>query len=196
MTKDVLVSIKGLHSAVPREAHEDGRSDLSSPSGRDIRMSEAKGHSRSSEARGHSRGSDRNTNENVAPEDAVEVFSPGKYYFRNGKHYVEYEEPDDNTGEVIKTRITLRDRHLEVIRKGSVSTKMVFEENRKNTSWYNTVAGSILTGFDVGKMQVTESEEQIEILVDYTLEMNYEPVAACSIRIRILAHGTVPSLRE
>ncbi|MCD8015981.1 MAG: DUF1934 domain-containing protein, partial [Lachnospiraceae bacterium] len=148
------------------------------------------------EARGHYRSSavPREAHEDEQ-EDAVEVFSPGKYYFRNGKHYVEYEEPDESTGEVVKTRITLRDRRLEVIRRGPVSTKMVFEEHVKNTSWYDTVAGSVLTGFDVKNVYVTESEEQIEILVDYTLEMNYEPVAECSIRIRILAHGTMPSLR-
>ncbi|MCC8052179.1 MAG: DUF1934 domain-containing protein [Clostridiales bacterium] len=138
MTRDVLISIKGLHTVREEEG-----------------------------------------------DDPVEVFSPGKYYFRNGKHYVEYEETEDD--ETIKTRITLRGHHLEVNRKGIVNTKMVFEEGVKNTCWYDTVAGSMLMGIDVNKMQVSESEELIEIFVEYALEANYEHLTDNSIRIRIMA---------
>ncbi|MCD7736836.1 MAG: DUF1934 domain-containing protein [Lachnospiraceae bacterium] len=143
MTKDVLVSIKGLHSV------------------KDADPADA--------------------------DDMVEVFSAGKYYFRNGKHYVEYEELEEDSNTVIKNRITLRDRHLEVIRRGPFQSKMVFEENVKNESWYSTPAGSVLTGFDVEKMQVSEKDELIEISVDYGLEINYEHVADSSICIRIMA---------
>ncbi|MCD7842351.1 MAG: DUF1934 domain-containing protein [Lachnospiraceae bacterium] len=154
MTRDILISIKGLYSVRDAEGNTD---------------------------------------------DSVEVFSPGKYYFRNGKHYVEYEEPEDDDmpdgtsgaaaarGGVIRTRITLRGRRLEVIRKGIVNTKMVFEEGVKNNCWYDTVAGSMLMGIDVNRMQITESEELIEILVDYALEANYEHLTDNSIRIRIMA---------
>ncbi|MCD7819691.1 MAG: DUF1934 domain-containing protein [Lachnospiraceae bacterium] len=149
MTKDVLISMKGLHS-----------------------LSGAGDGQRGSEA---------------APDDAVEVFSAGKYYFRNGKHYVEYEERDDDSGAPIKNRITLRGHHLEVIRRGPYNTKMIFEENTKSTSWYETPIGSVLAGFDVAEMQVSESEDLIEIHVNYALEFNYEHVADSSIRIRIMA---------
>ncbi|MCD7766172.1 MAG: DUF1934 domain-containing protein [Lachnospiraceae bacterium] len=180
MTRDILISIKGLYSVrdeetPPRESSAAGRTAHAENA---ARLGGA--------AEGNS-------------DDSVEVFSPGKYYFRNGKHYVEYEEPEDGdmtdgtsgtagaSGGDIKTRITLRGRRLEVIRKGIVNTKMVFEEGVKNTCWYDTVAGSLLMGIDVKKMQITESEELIEILVDYALEANYEHLTDNSIRIRIMA---------
>jgi len=154
MTKDVWISVKGLHHV------------------KDSGNGSAEG----------------------APEDEVEVFSPGQYYFRNGKHYVEYEEMDEESGEVMKNRITLRGRHLEVLRRGSIYTKMIFEENTKNVSWYNTPAGNLLAGFDVGVMQVSESEDLIEITVDYALELNYEHVSDSRIQICIMTKDHLPPL--
>ncbi|MCD8075202.1 MAG: DUF1934 domain-containing protein [Lachnospiraceae bacterium] len=151
MTKDVWVSVKGLH---------------------------------------HVKGAGNGS----AEDNEVEVFSPGTYHLRNGKHYVEYEEMDEESGEVMKNRITLRDRHLEVLRRGTIYTKMIFEENSKNVSWYNTPAGNLLAGFDVGAMQVSESEELIEIMVDYALELNYEHVSDSRIRIRIMTKDHLPPL--
>ncbi|MCD8336636.1 MAG: DUF1934 domain-containing protein [Lachnospiraceae bacterium] len=154
MTKDVWISVKGLH-----------------------RVKESD-----------------NASAEEAKDDEVEVFSPGKYYLRNGKHYVEYEEMDEESGDVMKNRITLRDRHLEVLRRGAVYTKMIFEENTKNMSWYNTPAGNLLAGFDVGAMQVSESDELIEITVDYALELNYEYVSDSRIQIRIMTKDHLPPL--
>ncbi|MCC8066474.1 MAG: DUF1934 domain-containing protein [Clostridiales bacterium] len=154
MTKDVLVSVKGLHSVKGADSH-------TGPAG--------------------------NKNPGQDEDDTVELISAGKYYFRNGKHYVEYEELEEETNTVIKNRITLRDRHLEVIRKAPFQTKMIFEENTKNTSWYNTPVGSMLAGFDVNEMQIRESDDLIEIGVDYALEINYEHVSDSHIQIRIMA---------
>ncbi|MCC8045782.1 MAG: DUF1934 domain-containing protein [Clostridiales bacterium] len=147
MTKDVLISIKGLHSVRNSDASEPGE------------------------------------------DDEVEIFSPGKYYFRNGKHYVEYEEPaqEGEDDMAVKSLVTLRGRRLEVIRRGIQDTKMVFEENTKSESWYMTPAGGVLAGFDVRQMQVSVSDELIEISVDYALEFNREPVSECSVRIRVIA---------
>ncbi|MCD7954967.1 MAG: DUF1934 domain-containing protein [Lachnospiraceae bacterium] len=147
MTKDVLISIKGLHS---------------------VRSTDPSG---------------------TGEDDEVEVISPGKYYFRNGKHYIEYEEPaqEGEDGMAVKSLVTLRGRRLEVIRRGIQYSKMVFEENTKSESWYMMPAGSVLAGFDVKQMQVSVSDELIEILVDYALEFNCEPVSQCSVRIRVIA---------
>jgi len=87
----------------------------------------------------------------------------------------------------IKSRITLQDHRLEVIRRGTLYSKMIFEENTKNESWYLTPAGGIFAGFDVSRMQISESDELIEILVDYALELNYEHVSDSRVQIRIMA---------
>ena len=120
-------------------------------------------------------------------DDEVEIFSAGKYYFKNGKHYILYEEMAEDGSGVVKSRITLRDGCMEVQKKGIFSTKMVFEKDRKNTSWYSTPFGNLMTGVEVTNMNVTEQEELIEIKVDYILEVNYERVADSRICIRVMA---------
>ena len=120
-------------------------------------------------------------------EDEIEVFSAGKYYLKNGKHYIMYEELVEETGEIVKNRITLRDGHMEVQKTGLMNTKMVFESEHKHMSWYNTPFGNMLAGIEVKDMQVSESENLIEIKVDYELEINYERIADCRILIRVMA---------
>ena len=117
----------------------------------------------------------------------IEVFSAGKYYFKNGKHYILYEEQAEDSGEIVKNRITLRDGCMELQKKGPVSTKMVFERDRKNLSWYNTPFGNLMAGTTVRDMQVKENDELIDIRVGYELEVNYERIADCSIQIRVMA---------
>lgn len=122
-----------------------------------------------------------------AGEDEIEVFSPGKYYFRGGKHYILYDELVEETGETIRNRITLKNDCVEVKKKGPVTTTMIFERGKKNTSLYNTPMGNMYAGLDVKDMKVTEREELLDILVDYGLELNYEHVADCRIRIKVMA---------
>lgn len=120
-------------------------------------------------------------------EDDIEIFSAGRYYFKNGKHYILYDELVEETGETLKNVITLKNDIMEVQKKGSVNARMVFERGKKNMSWYDTPFGSLYAGVEVIRMQVTEEENLLEITVDYRLEVNYEHVSDCRIRIRVMA---------
>ncbi len=120
-------------------------------------------------------------------EDEIEVFSPGKYYFRGGRHYIFYDEMLDEAGGTVKNRITLRNGCVEVKKKGPVTTTMTFERGKKKTSLYSTPMGNLYAGLDVKDMQITEQEDLLDIRVDYGLELNYEHVGDCSIRIRAMS---------
>lgn len=122
-----------------------------------------------------------------AQEEEIEVTSAGKYYLKNGKHYILYDEILEGTGDIIKNRIKLSDTGMEIQKKGSVNASMVFQQGKKNTSWYGTPMGNMLAGIEVTDMDVREQENLIEVDVGYELEMNYEKVADSRIHIRIMA---------
>lgn len=122
-----------------------------------------------------------------ATENEIEVISAGKYYNRNGKHYVIYEEAVEGTHEVVENCIKLQKGRLEVKKKGPMQTQLVFEKDKKNMSWYFTPYGNMMAGIEVTEMQVSESSDLLEVNVDYSLEMNYEHMADCSINIRVMA---------
>ena len=123
----------------------------------------------------------------TADEEEVEVFSAGKYYFKNGKHYIFYDEMVEDTGTVVKNRITLKDGRMEVKKTGPFHSQLVFEEERKNNSWYNTPFGQLMAGIEVQSMRIKEEEKLLEIRVDYELEINYEKMAQCQIQIKVMA---------
>ena len=72
----------------------------------------------------------------LGSEETVEVVSCGEYHFRNGKHFVIYEEVMDESSNHMDTKCLLKlsDKHIELLKKGDVETHMVFEEGKTHLS--------------------------------------------------------------
>lgn len=119
--------------------------------------------------------------------EPVEVITCGKYYRKNGKHYVIYEEISEDELLPVKSVVKLSDTCLEITKKGAVNVHMMFERDKKNITYYYTQYGSLLIGVEARKLEVTETEERIRADVEYTLEINYEHIADCTITIDIRA---------
>ena len=118
--------------------------------------------------------------------DELEMTMPGKYYFRNGKHYVLFEETDEESQSVVKNRFKLSEDRLEISKKGAMNATMTFQRGEKSSSWYGTPVGDVQLGIEVTDMQLMEGEDEIEMNVAYALEMNSEHVSDSRIRLRIM----------
>ena len=118
--------------------------------------------------------------------DELEMTMPGKYYFRNGKHYVLFEETDEESQSVVKNRFKLSEDRLEISKKGAMNTTMTFQRGEKSSSWYGTPVGDVQLGIEVTDRQLMEGEDEIEMNVAYALEMNSEHVSDSRIRLRIM----------
>lgn len=119
---------------------------------------------------------------------AIEVISPGEYYYRNGKHFVLFEEVmegENGGGEITKCTLKAWENQIELIKKGVVNTHMVFGLGHKNITYYNTPFGQLLIGLDTGKIVITEKEKEIGIFLEYGMELNQGFVADCNIEITI-----------
>lgn len=115
----------------------------------------------------------------------IETFSQGDYYKKNGSHYVIYEEQLEGSEDVLRNRLKFHENILELCRTGAVNVRMVFEENKKNLTVYNTPFGQILMGINTKKIQIVEQEEHIAVEVDYALDMNDEFMSDCHMKIDI-----------
>ena len=118
--------------------------------------------------------------------DELEMTMPGKYYFRNGKHYVLFEETDEESQSVVKNRFKLSEDRLEISKKGVMNATMTFQRGENSSSWYGTPVGDVQLGIEVTDMQLMEGEDEIEMNVAYALEMNSEHVSDSRIRLRIM----------
>ena len=117
--------------------------------------------------------------------DKIEIVTVGDYYKKNGKHYVIYEEVTEGFTQPTKNRLKFSGDMLELSRNGLVNMHMVFQENRKNLTNYNTPFGQILIGIDTKKIQIEEQKDNIVVDVDYSLDINYEFLSDCHIKISI-----------
>lgn len=140
MTKDVLVSIRGL-----QVARQEGESE------------------------------------------PVEVITAGDYYKKNNKHYVIYDEVMEGFDGTTKNIIKVQDDCVDITKRGVTNVHMVFEKNKKNVTCYETPFGSMLLGIDATDIQIREEENDISVDVEYALELNYEHLADCSIKMAIRA---------
>ena len=122
--------------------------------------------------------------------DPVEIITTGNYYKKNGKHYILYDEVQEGFDGVTKSIIKVNDDFLDVTKKGVTNVHMMFEKNKKNMSYYNTPFGNLLVGINATDMKVNETEDNIDIKVDYKLEVNYEHLAECSISMNIMSKDT------
>lgn len=117
--------------------------------------------------------------------DQIETVLVGDYYKRNGKHYVIYEEMVEGFTQATKNRLKFSEHMLELSRSGLVNVHMVFQENKKNLTSYNTPFGQILIGIDTKKIRIEEAEDTVVVDVDYALDINYEFLADCHITVNI-----------
>lgn len=143
MTKDVLVSISGLHLDVV---------------------------------------------ENISEEEseAIEVVTPANYYCKNGKHYILYDEVTEGISGVTKNKIKISgEDSLEIMKSGISNAHMIFEKNKKNLTYYQTPYGQMLVGVNTKNMEIRVTEKNIDVCVDYELDVNHEPLADCKIKMNI-----------
>ncbi len=117
-------------------------------------------------------------------QEPIEIVVPGEYYYRNGSHYLKYEERFEDCGEPTINYIKLSPKGMEVRKKGSVNTHMVFEQGKKNMTFYTTPFGTMEMGIAATGLEFSQSEEEIDMKVDYALEMNKEHVADCCLAIQ------------
>lgn len=126
-----------------------------------------------------------------APEESpIEIVTVGEYYFRNGSHYLRYEEMIEGFSEATINYIKINPTGVEVRKKGVTNVHMVFQEQKKNVTYYQTPYGSLQMGIAATRLDVSEEEDDLKVKVDYVLEMNEEYVADCYITIDVQPKGS------
>lgn len=124
---------------------------------------------------------------NLNGSDNVEVTTVGTYYYKNGKHYIYYEEILDCTEPPIKNWIKIYDQKVEVCKRGASNVQMFFETGKKSTSLYKTPFGTIEIGICAQEIEFHETEEKMKLELRYDLEMNGEYVGDSFIYMTVEA---------
>ena len=123
-------------------------------------------------------------------QEPIEIVVPGEYYFRNGSHYLRYEEILEDFAEPTINYIKISPKGMEVRKKGVVNVHMVFEQGKKNMTYYTTPYGTIEMGIAATNLNLEENDSGLNMKVDYALDMNQEHVADCCLDIQAQGKNT------
>ena len=128
-------------------------------------------------------------------ETVTEQSASGMLHERSGSFYILYDERTETSG-TVRNMIKLKGNLLELTKKGTVNTCMVFEPGREHVTDYATPFGSLRLGVMTNSVELRESEEQMEITADYILTESKRIISHCKISIKILNQGKLIGLNS
>jgi uncharacterized beta-barrel protein YwiB (DUF1934 family) len=119
--------------------------------------------------------------------EPIVLVTSGTYYYRNGKHFIVYEEIDED-GEVAKNTIKIAPDMVDLVRKGITSSHMIFQIGKENLTYYDTPFGSMLMGITTYSIKFEEvSDTKMKLDIDYALSVDSRHMSDCNIKIKITA---------
>ncbi|MDD6037647.1 MAG: DUF1934 domain-containing protein [bacterium] len=121
-----------------------------------------------------------------APQEVISK-AEGVFYEKNGKKYVLFEEQEEETNHTTKNTVKLDGKSVELIRRGALSTHMLFESGVDFPTEYKTPYGSMMLNIVTKNLTIFESDEQIKVTIKYELRSNENLLSDCSTVITVKA---------
>lgn len=119
------------------------------------------------------------------PATDMELVTEGEYTYENGTGYFTYKETEITGMEGTDTRFDFAPGEAVITRKGTVSSRMVFVEGKRNVFLYNTPWGSMTMGIDTHKIENSLTQQGGSIEIDYTLSFDRAPISRNRFSVKI-----------
>ncbi len=120
----------------------------------------------------------------------VELYTEGKLCRKNGIYYIIYKESEVTGMEGTTTMLKMEDKIVTIIRKGKVNSRMVFEEGKKNVSYYDTTYGAFSMGISTTKSSVKIDDDGGIVSLKYKVEINSQTTGNNYFDIKVRKAGT------
>ena len=126
--------------------------------------------------------------ENVS-QDSIETVQQGEYFFRNGSHFLLYDEYLEGFSEPVKNTLRIRDREFLLTKRGLINVQMLFVEGRKNLAQYRTPYGMATFGVDTRKIRQDFGENGGKMEIDYVMDIEHAVVSRNKFQITVRQMG-------
>ena len=127
---------------------------------------------------------------NSEDEDAIEVINVGHFGEINGKMCIKYDEMLEGENKLTSNLIKISEGSVEIIKKGHLTAHLLFNANEKTMTYYETPFGSLYLGIFSKNIEIDRREDGIEIIIEYSLEVNYEEISECRVSISVKPQGS------
>ena len=71
----------------------------------------------------------------------------------------------------------------------SLKFQREFEKNKKNSTYYRTPYGQMLLDVNTRELEIQVTEDEIDVRIEYELDVNHEPMADCRIKMKIMSRS-------
>ena len=78
---------------------------------------------------------------------------------------------------------------MEIVKSGLSDSHMIFEKNKKNSTYYRTPYGQMLLDVNTRELEIQVTEDEIDVRIEYELDVNHEPMADCRIKMNIMSRS-------
>ncbi len=120
-------------------------------------------------------------------DEPIELITNGTYYLKNGKHYVLYEEQPESDAAITKNIVKFNDNHFEMTKKGGNHSYLVFDKDEKTSTVYQTPVGPVQVDVVTHGFLLTETEKELSVKVNYSLNINYNYISECEVIFKVQA---------
>lgn len=119
--------------------------------------------------------------------DNVEVLAAGKHYVKNDKHYLLYDEVEEESQAKTSNIIKFNEDIVEIVRKGAIGGRLVFEENATKQALYSTPMGDLLIELFTQEIALKEQQEgNVDLKVKYQIHIDGNKVSDNEIEINTM----------
>ena len=115
----------------------------------------------------------------------IETMTPGQYFFKNGKHYVVYDEMLDGLEGTLKSTIKFTENQVELLRSGAASARMVFQPEHEHMVIYQTPMGPLSISLYTEDLEVQIGENLIDLRIEYSLKTEGVVVSESTVHIEV-----------
>jgi len=130
----------------------------------------------------HVRGAQRDL---TGEENVTEMVAEGRHYYRNGKHYVLYEDHLTDEEDKTSTVLKIGPSSLTLLRHGAVVQEQHFEPRSETCSRYETPYGAMDLAFETRHIDITYGTVSGTVDLDYALKVNGSYQSDNSLHIEI-----------
>jgi uncharacterized beta-barrel protein YwiB (DUF1934 family) len=117
--------------------------------------------------------------------EAIKTTASGVYQYRNGKHFIHYDEKIENGKEITKNTIKISQSQIDIMKRGSSNSHMVFNLGEPTRSVYETPYGSLVFIIHTTIINVEEYPNEIRVKLQYTLSSENSHLSDNHITIKI-----------
>lgn len=129
------------------------------------------------------------TSRQFFPDGSVDrnvVHARGTLAGRGGRHFLLYDEKtEEDSGAVTSSILRFHAREASVTRRGTAELQLHFQEGEHDRTEYRNAYGSMMIDIDTGRLQLTESDTALTLLIEYDLAVEGKHAARCRVRYDI-----------